>query len=283
MLCTKLTDIHFFDLDKVLISTKQFINVFNKGSLILGQESDGIHYGGFFDVMQSFSGELSQVEMWNIALWQSDIQKIAFCNVKSVKESNRVLSWFSSSEWTQQNVVLKEISLELLCEIDPEANRLIWLDVISNIDFMEMCNKIGGMLPIMSGNSPNEATLIHMEYLQLLKNYYDLAKDTCFHDKSNIAIWMGNQRNPLGTWYNPYVQNQTMLLSNVRDRSLNCLLIVSDRAEDASCNSMFLCGVCIIPEDKVYYLKGLCEQDIKNLYDVKYYIHGIKNRRPYFR
>ncbi len=35
------------------------------GSLVLGQEQDGILYGGFFDKEQAFSGQISQAEMWN--------------------------------------------------------------------------------------------------------------------------------------------------------------------------------------------------------------------------
>ena len=37
-----------------------------EGILILGQEQDSL--GGYFDVDQSFSGEISQVEFWNMKL-----------------------------------------------------------------------------------------------------------------------------------------------------------------------------------------------------------------------
>ena len=256
--------------------------MFNNGSLILGQESDGVHYEDFFDLMQSFSGELSQVEMWDIVLSENDIQNIAFCNSESALESNRVLTWLSP-KWVLQNVTLEEIPLRFFCEADLEADKLIWLDVTNKIDFMDMCDQLGGTIPILSGKLPNEAVSVHKEYFKLFNNFYDIAEETCFLDESNIAIWMGNERKPFGSWYNPYMPNQTMIFNDIADGPFGCLTVVAERVEEMQCDSVFPCGVCNIPEDKIFYLKGLCPDDIEKLYDVKYYIHGIKNTKPYFR
>ena len=39
-----------------------------KGIIILGQEQDALGDPSFFDENQAFSGELSQVEFWSLAL-----------------------------------------------------------------------------------------------------------------------------------------------------------------------------------------------------------------------
>ena len=53
--------------DKTSIDgSKKFLALKREGILILGQEQDSL--GGFFDESQSFSGEISQVEFWNMKL-----------------------------------------------------------------------------------------------------------------------------------------------------------------------------------------------------------------------
>ena len=53
--------------DKTSIDGSQkFLALKREGILILGQEQDSL--GGFFDESQSFSGEISQVEFWNMKL-----------------------------------------------------------------------------------------------------------------------------------------------------------------------------------------------------------------------
>ena len=70
----------------------------------------------------TFSGEMSQVEMWNIVLPESDIRDLAFCNVESVKSSNRVLTWDMES-WKITNVTVRDEKLKAFCENDPFENR----------------------------------------------------------------------------------------------------------------------------------------------------------------
>ena len=49
------------------------------------------------------------------------------------------------------------------------------------------------------------------------------------------------------------------------------------------CGRTSACGVCRLPRGKILYLKGLCQDDIDNLYDMHYYFYGVKNNRPYLR
>ena len=64
---------------------------------------------------------------------------------------------------------------------------------------------------------------------------------------------------------------------------MNCAYVFGDRVEAFQCDAEFPCGFCTLPQNRIFYLKGLCSDDIQNLYDVEYYVHEVKNRRPYFR
>ncbi len=52
-------------LETVTMMKESYLNLNNRGSLVLGQEQDGLLTGGFFDQEQAFSGQMTQVEMWS--------------------------------------------------------------------------------------------------------------------------------------------------------------------------------------------------------------------------
>ena len=109
--------------------------------------------------------------------------------------------------------------------------------------------------------------------------------DNCFQDADTITFWMGIRRNDVtNTWYNPF--DSTMDFSyfelEVASDSENCAYIQGGKISPASCDGRSPCGICKIPEKKVLYLKGLCEDD-NDWYDNQYYIHGSQNDRPFFQ
>ena len=66
--------------EKIIIDgSKKFLPIKRDGILILGQEQDSL--GGFFDADQSFSGEMAQVEFWNMKLDELTIKVCTFCLV----------------------------------------------------------------------------------------------------------------------------------------------------------------------------------------------------------
>ena len=99
-----------------------------------------------------------------------------------------------------------------------------------------------------------------------------------------IKVWLGNKRNSKTLeWYNPYQQNQTFDLDIRQGPGQNCLYMFGKIALPQGCSDNFPCGICKLPENEVLYLKGLCKDDRHIFYDVQYYVHGVKNDRPYFR
>ena len=60
-----------------------------------------------------------------------------------------------------------------------------------------------------------------------------------------------------------------------------CSTIRKNRVMTMPCEGKSTCGICAIPKNHFFYLKGLCERAQK-FFDVVYYIHEIKNQAPHF-
>ena len=111
-----------------MVEKSKFKPLIGQGSLIRGQEQDSVQ-GGLFDANQAFSGKLTQVEIWDVELPKTDIEKIAKCEVKSAKESNRIVSWISE-KWEINGVTINEINLKNLCKPNPMMNQLVFLKLL---------------------------------------------------------------------------------------------------------------------------------------------------------
>ena len=106
---------------------------------------------------------------------------------------------------------------------------------------------------------------------------------------------MGLQRNSkLENWFSPY--NLTQDFSNFTldvptdNDYYKCVYNFGGKAEPANCNKprdggnkIQPCGICEVPPERLFYLKGLCEKDINENYDVQYYVYGVRDQRPFFR
>ena len=108
---------------------------------------------------------------------------------------------------------------------------------------------------------------------------------TCFKGFSSDSIdfWTGMQRNSQnGKWYSIYEPSVELPNLEISPTNDNCLTNVGGIADSDECTKQSPCGICAVSPDKVLYLKGLCKDDL-TLYDIEYYIFGLKNNRPYFR
>ena len=139
-----------------------------------------------------------------------------------------------------------------------------------------------------SGPKPKSENLFHsfrmLELFTALNTSYP-GNDNCFQDADTITFWMGIRRNDVtDTWYNPFDSSMdfSYFELEVASESENCAYIQGGKISPASCDGRSPCGICKIPEKKVLYLKGLCEDD-NDFYDNQYYIHGSQNDRPFFQ
>ena len=135
------------------------------GSLVMGQEQDGKaifeegkEFYPFFDKQQSFSGQLTQVELWNTTLTALEIQKLATCEVSSLRPQNRVITWKSSAWKAIGETNIKNVPLEGLCEKNLIIDQFIWPREIAFNTFNSLCMTMNGVLSfaiLFSFNSNN--------------------------------------------------------------------------------------------------------------------------------
>ena len=53
--------------------------------------------------------------------------------------------------------------------------------------------------------------------------------------------------------------------------------------EPSNCKNKYPCGICKVSSEAILYMKGLCPDDVRLLYDLEYYVHGVRDRRPVFQ
>ena len=251
--------------------------------MILGQENDLALFGGLFEDQEAFSGQLSQVEMWNSVLPGNEIKEMATCKVETTLNSNKIISW-SQNSWTQHNVEFSEVVFENMCEIDETSKNLYWLELIDQITFKEMCDNVGGQLPIINQIKSNDTSEVYNAQLGLFKAINQDAP-YCFPMDDVIAFWLGLEKNGK-TWTNQYDFSEKVKLNIAKKSNENCAKIFNRQLQTSVCEAEASCGICHVPKDKILYLKGLCSDhgnnDLKKI-DVQFYLHGLRNGRPYFR
>ena len=113
---------------------------------------------------------------------------------------------------------------------------------------------------------------------------FQYAED-CFKSSDVIKFWVALTKEPYGKWYNPYDPSEDIgEHPDVFDSpTYNCMQVTGGVKQVFSCGDVNSCGMCNIPSDQIYYLKGTCKSDRLKLYDFKFYINGIRNKRPYFQ
>ena len=101
--------------DEKMFPVEKFAAFPNKGVFIVGQDNDAKYYGGAFNAKQSFSGRITQMEIWNTVLPPNDIEQIARCKKASTLEANRVVTWLSD-DWIANKVDFADTPLTELCQ-----------------------------------------------------------------------------------------------------------------------------------------------------------------------
>ena len=272
--------------------------MYNGGSFIIGQEQDGKPDAGafdpLFDKLQGFTGQVTQVEIWNTILTLSEIEIVANCTKSTIKSAYRVVSWESDTWSSHGTTTFKEVPLKNLCKRNIIRNQFIWPRSIDNEQLTSYCDTMGAIPPILNQN--DEWKNVYDYTLEVFKSVNDSFPSSfvdknkrngiqCFSDKGDISFWTGLTRNATtGIWNTKY--NPAWDFSNfefpVPSEAMNCVYYKFGQPSPSPCDSMTACGTCKISLNTVFYLKGLCASDQQN-YDTKYYFHGVKNNRPYLK
>ena len=286
--------------DTLNVNKKNYIPLYANGSFVLGQEYDGKaikeDFDPVFDPLQSFSGKMTQVEIWNIVLTSTEIQKLANCDVSTTKSQNHILTWKTEDWKLSGQTTISDIPFKELCKENIISNQFIWPRATTFKQISHYCSLIDGVPPLVYKNAQIKEVYNEVRELFITVNktmpsgFLDRTRKVeirCFISKynSHLDYWSGMKWNKdEKKWYSPLkpLEDFSKFKQEIREDGYNCAFMKENSFISVPCNKNFPCGICSIPHQKYIYLKGLCKTGY-DIFDMKYYVYGLRNNRPYFK
>ncbi|XP_071537664.1 uncharacterized protein [Panulirus ornatus] len=245
--------------------------LFLNGTMVIGQEQDDIPGGGF-DWYQSFGGKVTLVQLWKKPLSNTDIQKLASCNLDTEGD---VLDWESAPWELEGSAKWEELPISDLCR-PLSLPTLIFPEVRTIPVTIELCRIVGGSIPVPQNALQNEMLLA-------------ILGEFASNCGSRVGLWLGaTDEDEEGIWRN-IATNSILTYKPFSTRqpdgevNENCLLLDYTRNgwSDWSCSvANQFCASCTFKAVQVYILRGLCEP---NPDDTVFSLRGYKGGRPYWR
>ncbi|ROT75087.1 hypothetical protein C7M84_006373 [Penaeus vannamei] len=210
---------------------------------------------GAWDAVRSFSGEITEVNVWSRALAVDEVASLVECK----GSAGDLVAW--TDAWTMHGDVTKaDVPSERLCS-DRRATKQFLFPPVSSKAAFQVCEGLGG-----SVTTPRRAEVEDLR--RLLSGFPD--NETC------SRLWTGvTDVATEGEW--TYHKNGLPAQVSWRpgapdgDVLQNCAAIYlegsSDGLTDVSC-SRKLCAVCDVPEGLVWTLLGACEEFPRNIHFV---------------
>ena len=282
------------------INRDDYLPIYTNGSIVLGQEYDGIadkeDFDPIFDPLQSFSGKISQVEFWNIILTPKEIHRLANCDASTIKSQNHILTWKPEDWKLSGKTTIMDIPLTELCQKNIVSNHLIWPRAITFEKLSSYCSLVEGIPPLLYMNS--QTTEVYKRVNEIFISVNKTSPDgfldktrtegiRCFVSKTSSAVdfWSGMKWNQIEQkWYSPFKPKEdfSKFKEEIQEDGFNCGYIYEHLFYNIPCQRKFVCGICKVPHSKFIYLKGLCNYGY-DIFDMKYYVYALKNNRPYFK
>ncbi|XP_068236921.1 uncharacterized protein [Palaemon carinicauda] len=209
---------------------------------------------------RSFSGKLSQVNVWDRALNVEEIRSISTC--QSDLQGNYI-SW--NSGWALEEASSYESPLEEFCHDDKNQSHF-WFPQLSFNTAQYLCVALGAFLPrattltevISLSKEANEtfpdSTACSFEYWTSLS---DADQEGVWRYSSgeelDNPLWLGQE--PNGLHYE------------------NCAVLTTQGLADIDCRVDRKCVICSFTEMPRFSLLGSCETELRNIYFIPYQRH----------
>ncbi|XP_059081415.1 uncharacterized protein LOC131879190 [Tigriopus californicus] len=267
------------------IALSRFVPLRKGGTIALGQDQDWP--GDGFDEKQSFSGSLTEFNLWNYALSPINISTMASCNSP---EQGNVVQWFSLPQWNLSNVDLTLQDSTKLCAMNPLQNMFVIEDKVSNIELKRSCDVLNGKIDVpMTQNDLETSLVFQSNLLEALRAEMGGKRSNCIIKNTLNLFHLGQTMNSKREWINPYTQelvlNQSFLKNYepLDDRSM-CIYSRGTYLETTLCSNRAACGYCKLQTNTILRLKGLCFTAIfrEDDFDTRFFVYGSKNGKPYF-
>ncbi|XP_037783103.1 uncharacterized protein LOC119579386 [Penaeus monodon] len=205
---------------------------------------------GSWDKENSFSGQLTQVNIWSRALSPREVVAIADC--ENVPEGD-IVSW--SGPWGKHGDVQEtEESIVELCE-DAAATDYFYFNEVTASSAFSICHGLGGSVPIPKTEK---------EY-QVIQNVVEKYR----HNSSCENFWVGiTDHEQEGIWmeplHNQHVHPIWSMAEPDGDKLENCAVASSPSGFSDSRCDLLLCVACAVPRRPVWSLLGACERHRRN-------------------
>lgn len=224
-------------------------------SFIFGQEPDSL--GGYFDKTQSFIGELSEFNVWNYTIEESDIFAMASCEDFS---KGNIIAWEKSNLIIEKVQVRDMYDPTMLC-----ANEYRYAIFPTKVKFpvaKEICEAHGGTVALPK--SDEESAM----FLRIVSKYKQECIETSNQNVAN-AVWIGAKKID-GLWWGESTDNRAAIRLNYSKEfqtgssyHSSCTYMRDDGTwKEGSHNLCYiylsLCTLCQITNQPVLTLKGMC-------------------------
>lgn len=251
----------------------------------LGQDQDSL--GGAFNIRQSWSGQISQFNVWNWALEDYFIENAAECrsdllgNVQIWKKEN----WFLGTK----GVKMKTYPLYQFCGHAEEdaAKYFLFPMKFEYFFYTAWCKNQGGEIVV-----PMTDEMFH-GVMDIGEGMVDKdIHEKCMHASGSLMIWGGmTDQWEEDNWVSPYTKETSTAAfweagSPNGGPLENCVRTYLDRRwKDVDCIERN-CALCHFQERMNLTFRGLCGSEIKQMegyFDTEYFIYGFVNLKPHWR
>ena len=229
---------------------------YEEHAFIIGQEQDWIR--GKYESSQVYSGDITELNMWNVILKDSTIASMASC--KTFDKGN-IVAWERKSFKVNTKISnVNNSGLEFLCSELRE--HIIFPEKLALSNANALCKAHGGYIAIPGSNSENE------KLLDMTKSH----KEKCLENPNPLqegrALWLGIK--PINKSIYEILHNGQLVDPPVYmnwDKftpfypNLGCSFMQNDGfwgfKDSDTCNKLELCTVCTLDEVPIFTLKGL--------------------------
>uniref|UniRef100_A0A6A7FW06 Glycine receptor subunit alpha-2-like n=1 Tax=Hirondellea gigas TaxID=1518452 RepID=A0A6A7FW06_9CRUS len=203
----------------------------------------------------SFSGLLTQVNVWDYVLSEEEVVGMAKCDTDP---QGNYVAW--NIGWTLMNIVSYEEDLSTICQLEGTRISYQWFSTMSQDEAYYLCEALGGTLPEISDVAGAEL-------------YHAIAATTWPNEKGcKTKFWTGlTDIDVDGEWRHatsPHKQVNLFWAGGEPDGIFyqNCALIYPEGMRDVNCPVTFKCAVCEHKSSTAFSLRGTCETDKRHVY-----------------
>ncbi|KAK4310013.1 hypothetical protein Pmani_018391 [Petrolisthes manimaculis] len=206
----------------------------------------------------SFSGDITQVNVWDRVLSDEDIRGMAQC--KSDPKGN-FISW--EVGWKLNNATSYDQPLAKFCQVE-EEKLYFWFPEVSDYVGQYVCEALGTHLPHVTSLEEAEDLYHQSEVRWPESDHCPLYYWSSLNDRANENVWVAAYDTKIidnSSYWGPDEPNGY--------RYENCAAVKRVGLIDDDC-AWDRCALCIFTEPQRFSFLGTCEPELRNVYFVAY-------------